>query len=91
MKQSNKRQPNKRQASNRKVKSTVFTTFFSDPENAAKLYTALDGIPAEPEDIEYTTLEGVLFLARKNDMAFMVKNRVLVISEHQSTVTITCP
>ena len=101
MKQSNKRQPNKRQgnkgqpnkgqASNRKVKSTVFTTFFSDPENAAKLYTALDGIPAEPEDIEYTTLEGVLFLARKNDMAFMVKNRVLVISEHQSTVNDNMP
>lgn len=91
MKQSNKRQPNKRQATNRKVKSTVFTTFFSDPENAAKLYTALEGIPTEPEDIEYTTLEGVLFLARKNDMAFTVKNRVLVISEHQSTVNNNMP
>ena len=91
MKQSNKRQPNKRQASNREMKSTVFTTFFGDPENAAKLYTALEGIPAEPEDIEYTTLEGVLFLARKNDMAFTVKNRVLVISEHQSTVNNNMP
>ena len=69
MKQSNKRQPNKRQASNLEMKATVFTTFFSDPENAAKLYTALEGVPAAPEDIEYTTLEGVLFLARKNDMA----------------------
>ena len=91
MKQSNKRQPNKRQASNREIKSTVFTTFFSDPENAAKLYTALEGVPAEPEDIEYTTLEGVLFLVRKNDMAFTVKNRVLVISEHQSTVNANMP
>lgn len=91
MKQSNKRQPNKRQASNREMKSTMFTTFFSDPENAAKLYTALEGVPAEPEDIEYTTLEGVLFLARKNDMAFTVKNRVLVISEHQSTVNDNMP
>ena len=63
MKQSNKRRPNKRQASNREMKATVFTTFFSDPENAAKLYTALECSPAEPEDIEYTTLEGVLFLA----------------------------
>ena len=91
MKQSNKRQPNKRPASNREIKSTVFTTFFSDPENAAKLYTALEGVPAKPEDIKYTTLEGVLFLARKNDMAFTVKNRVLVISEHQSTVNENMP
>ena len=91
MKQSNKRQPNKRQASNREMKSTVFTTFFSDPENAAKLYTALEGVPAKPEDIEYTTLEGVLFLVRKNDRDFTVKNRVLVISEHQSTVNNNMP
>ena len=91
MKQSNKRQPNERQASNRQVKSSVFTTYFSNPENAAQLYTALEGIPAAPEDIEYTTLEGVLFLVRKNDMAFTVKNRVLVISEHQSTVNDNMP
>lgn len=91
MKQNNKRQPDKRQTSNREMKSTVFTTFFGDPENAAKLYTALEGVPAKPEDIEYTTLEGVLFLVRKNDMAFTVKNRVLVISEHQSTVNSNMP
>lgn len=82
---------NERQTSNREVKSSVFTAYFSDPENAAQLYTALEGIPAAPEDIEYTTLEGVLFLARKNDMAFTVKNRVLVISEHQSTVNDNMP
>lgn len=91
MEQSNKRKSNKKQASNREMKSTVFTTFFGDPENAAKLYTALEGVPAKPEDIEYTTLEGVLFLVRKNDMAFTVKNRVLVISEHQSTVNNNMP
>ena len=44
-----------------------------------------------PEDITYTTLEGVLFVARKNDMAFTVKNKVLVISEHQSTINYNMP
>ena len=68
------KQRNERQVSNRELKSSVFTAYFSDPENAAQLYTALEGIPAEPGDIEYTTLEGVLFLVRKNDMAFTVKN-----------------
>ena len=82
---------NEKQSSNREVKSSVFTTYFSEPENAAQLYSALRGSPASPEDIEYTTLEGVLFLARKNDLAFTVKNRVLVISEHQSTVNNNMP
>ena len=30
--------------SNREVKSDVFTTLFSEPENAAQLYTALSGV-----------------------------------------------
>lgn len=78
--------------SNREVKSSAFTAFFSTPENAARLYSALDGIDeVRPEDIEFRTLQGVLFLARKNDMAFTVKNRVLVISEHQSTLNANMP
>lgn len=77
--------------SNREVKSSAFTELFSDPKNAAQLYAALDGREAAPEDICYTTLEGVLFVARKNDMAFTVKNRVLVISEHQSTLNQNMP
>lgn len=77
--------------SNREVKSSAFTAYFGKPENAAKLYSALEGVAAEPEDIVYTTLDGVLFLARKNDMAFTVRNRVLVVSEHQSTVNLNMP
>lgn len=76
---------------NREVKSSAFTTYFGKPENAAELYSALDGVMAAPEEIVYTTLEGVLFVARKNDMAFTVRNRVLVISEHQSTVNLNMP
>ncbi|MBP3486887.1 MAG: hypothetical protein J6K53_00670 [Roseburia sp.] len=79
------------QTSNREVKSSAFTTYFSDPKNAAQLYSALEGVEVAPEDIHFTTLEGVLFVARKNDMAFTVKNRVLVISEHQSTVNNNMP
>ena len=77
--------------SNRQVKSSAFTTYFGEPENAAQLFSALEGQEVTPEDITYTTLEGVLFVARKNDMAFTVKNRVLVISEHQSTINYNMP
>lgn len=77
--------------SNREVKSSAFITLFSDPKNAAQLYSALEDVQVSPADIHYTTLEGVLFIARKNDMAFTVKNRVLVISEHQSTLNSNMP
>ena len=79
-------------ATNREVKSSAFTTFFSNPENAAKLYAALDEQEAvSPGDIVFRTLSGVLFMARKNDMAFTVNNKVLVISEHQSTINANMP
>lgn len=77
--------------SNREVKASAFTAYFGEPENAAKLFTALEGEEVKPEDIIYTTLEGVLFVARKNDMAFTVKNKILVISEHQSTINYNMP
>lgn len=83
---SNERKPN------REVKASAFTAFFSVPENAARLYSALDeGEEVAPEDIFFTTLSGVLFMARKNDLAFTVKNRVLVIGEHQSTINANMP
>lgn len=80
-----------RSISNREVKDSAFTTFFGEPENASKLYAALGEVDVSPEDITYVTLEGVLFIARKNDLAFTVKNRVLVISEHQSTINENMP
>ena len=81
----------KQEKSNQEVKSSAFTTYFSNSENAAKLYSALDGTEnVSPEDIAITTLNGVLFMARKNDRAFTVK-KVLVISEHQSDVNMNMP
>lgn len=81
-----------KESSNREHKSSAFIALFSDPKNAALLYQALEsGEKVSPEDIDYTTLSGVLFMARKNDLAFTVKKRVLVISEHQSTVNANMP
>ncbi|MFG6355457.1 MAG: hypothetical protein K1W26_01330 [Acetatifactor sp.] len=77
--------------SNREVKDSAFTAYFGEPENASRLYAALGDEEVAPEDITYVTLEGVLFIARKNDLAFTVKNRILVISEHQSTVNENMP
>lgn len=80
-----------KEISNRETKDSAFTTYFGKAENAAQLFSALCGEEVLPEDIEFTTLEGVLFVARKNDLAFKVQNRVLVISEHQSTINENMP
>ena len=79
------------QDSNREVKSSVFAKFFSDSKNAAELYSALEGVEVTAEDIHFATLEGILFIKRKNDLAFTVKNRVLIIGEHQSTINENMP
>ncbi|MCI9073554.1 MAG: hypothetical protein HFH80_12285, partial [Lachnospiraceae bacterium] len=59
--------------SNREVKDSAFTAYFGEPENASKLYSALGDEEVTSDDITYVTLEGVLFVARKNDLAFTVK------------------
>lgn len=38
--------------SNRELKSDVFTALFSEPENAAKLYSALSGAKTAPEAVK---------------------------------------
>ncbi len=38
-----------KETSNREVKSSAFTTYFSDPKNAAQLYSALNGTEVAPE------------------------------------------
>lgn len=77
---------------NRELKSSAFTTLFSDPKNAASLFAALNGNRTiGPEEIEYTTLQGVLFMVRKNDLAFVAGRKVLVISEHQATINENMP
>ena len=80
------------QKSNRKYKDSVFTTYYGEAENAADLFRALtqaEDIGAA--DIEFTTLTDVLYMARKNDMAFTVKKEMLIIGEHQSTINFNMP
>lgn len=79
-------------APNREHKASAFTAYFGEPENAADLYRSLDHADdIQPEDIMFTTLEGVLYMARKNDMAFTARQKILVIGEHQSTLNLNMP
>lgn len=81
---------------NREHKDSVFTDLFSYDEtarrNVLELYNALfDTDYTDEEAIQMLTLETVLFMNLKNDVAFSVGNRRIVLSEHQSTINANLP
>lgn len=81
---------------NRNYKDSVFTDlFYSDRDakmNLLSLYNALYGTDyADPEIIRKVRLEDVIFKNFKNDIAFTVNDRRIILGEHQSTVNYNMP
>jgi len=72
---------------NRKYKDSVFTALFSSKESLLELYKVLhpEDTEATVNDIEKIVLENVLLIRRYNDAAMSIRDRLLVLSEHQST------
>ena len=74
---------------NRKYKDSLFRLVFGSPEHkdlTLSLYNAISGSDIkDPEEIEFTTLENVIFMDSKNDLSFIVADE-LVVAEHQSTM-----
>ena len=72
---------------NRKHKDTVFRDLFGSPErkgNALELYNALNGTDyADPDALELTTLDDVIYMNVKNDVSFLLGDE-MVLWEHQS-------
>ncbi|MDY4692282.1 MAG: hypothetical protein SO401_01730 [Blautia sp.] len=81
---------------NRKYKDSVFTDlFYADRDakvNLLSLYNALYGTEyTDPNLIQKVRLEDVIFKNFKNDIAFMVNNRRIIMGEHQSTINYNMP
>ena len=73
-------------ATNRKYKDTVFRMLFNNKKEALGLYNNLFDTEYTDESlIDIVTLEDVLFIPRKNDVAFTMNGRFVVLVEHQST------
>ena len=72
----------------RAYKDTLFRRLFGDERekaNALSLYNALAGTSHEdPDELELTTVEGVLYMGFKNDVSFLVDSQ-LVLWEQQGT------
>jgi hypothetical protein len=60
---------------------------FSNPDTLREFYGAITAV-ALPLDVPITinTLEGVLYRTLRNDISFEVRERLVVIIEHQSSI-----
>ncbi len=81
---------------NRKYKDSVFCDLYYSDETAEKnlleLYNGLFGTDLQDASlIRKVRLEDVLFRNMKNDVAFSVGERRIILSEHQSTITPNMP
>lgn len=75
----------------RKFKDTIFNLLFNKPEEALQLFNALNGTDyKDASALRIMTLEAGLYLGYKNDVAFMVADR-LNLYEHQSTENANMP
>ena len=77
---------------NKKYKDTVFRMLFNNKKEAMGLYNNLFDTEYTDESlIDMITLEDVLFIPRKNDVAFTMNGRFMVLVEHQSTINENMP
>ena len=72
-------------STNREIKDGIFKLLFEKPENAVELYYALTGIECRPDEIQVITISTIISGNLKNDLAFVVRGKALVVGEHQST------
>jgi len=77
---------------NLKHKDSVFSKLFSSPEILRELYSAIEGIDV-PKDaiVDINTLSDVLFMKKINDLSFTIDDRLIVLFEHQSTISENIP
>ena len=77
---------------NRNYKDSLFRKIFGEnKENALSLYNAVNGSNyTNADDLEYTTLEDVVYMKMKNDMSFLFGTS-LNLYEHQSTYNPNMP
>lgn len=76
---------------NRNYKDSIFRLLFNDPERAAELYYAFFKQKCDPKSVRLLTLDETLSRNFINDLAFVINDKTLVVSEHQSTLNVNMP
>lgn len=77
---------------NREYKDSVFSMYMSEPKRLIEVYNAIQETDYSLDTpIEITTLDGVLFMNRVNDISFMLDRKFIVFMEHQSSINENMP
>lgn len=76
----------------RNYKDGIFRSLFNDKKALLELYNALSGSEyPENTEIQIVTLDNIIFNGIKNDLAFIIDNRFVVLTEQQSTMSPNFP
>ena len=76
---------------NRKYNDRLFRIVFREKEDLLDLYNAVNGSAYDnPEELEIMTIEDVIYVHMKNDVAFLLSD-LLNLWEHQSTFNPNMP
>ena len=76
----------------RTYQDSLFRFMFSDKESAIELYNAIEGTNYGMDtEVEFTTLEDVVYVEGKNDIGFTIAGKFVVLTEHQSTINYNMP
>jgi hypothetical protein len=77
---------------NREYKDSVFVALCEDKKRLVEIYNAVSNKNCPPEaSLKIVTLEDVLFFGRRNDVAFLLGDSLVVLIEHESTVCENMP
>jgi len=77
---------------NREHKNSVFTMLFDNKAVLLELSNALFGAKYAPDTpIEITTIKNALSRGRVNDLSYILDDRLIVLVEHQSTMSDVMP
>ena len=80
-----------RAVANRNYKSSIFEMIFRDRRKLLELYNAMNKSHyTDPDELEIVTLENVIYVRMRNDLAFLIDMR-LYLYEHQSTFNPNMP
>ena len=77
---------------NKQYKDTVFSALFGESQAFIELYNALTGSSYDLDTPAVNaTLKNVLFISPYNDLAFIIDGKVVMLTEHQSSISPNMP
>ena len=81
---------------NRRYKDSIFVDFFGEDKNAKAnflaLYNALHGTELDAStELEPLRLEQVMYMAFRNDVAYLIDGKIIALVEHQATINANMP